>query len=70
MSRLPVFVGIDYHPSVVQVCVKDAEGRDVGRARIADSCAAIHDFVDRLVELLLTRVPDRGIVHERLEAGT
>jgi transposase len=48
MSRLPVFVGIDYHPSVVQVCVKDAEGRDVGRARVADSCAAIHAFVDRL----------------------
>ena len=48
MSRIPVFVGIDYHPSVVQICVKDAAGRDLGCARSSDSGEAIHRFVERL----------------------
>lgn len=47
MSSLPVFVGIDYHPSVVQVCVKDQSGRDIARGRVADSCEAIHAMVAR-----------------------
>jgi transposase len=47
MDRLPVFVGIDYHPSVVQLCVKDAGGRDLGRARVADSSEEIRRVVDR-----------------------
>jgi len=45
MSRIPVFVGIDYHPSVVQICVKDGAGRDLGRARCGDNAEAIGRFV-------------------------
>jgi transposase len=51
MDRVPVFVGIDYHASVIQICVKDEAGRDVGRARVADSIDAIFAFVDRLGEV-------------------
>ncbi len=47
MDRVPVFVGIDYHPSVVQLCVKDAAGRDLGRARVGDSCEEIFQAVER-----------------------
>jgi transposase len=48
MDRIPVFVGIDYHPSVLQVCVKDTAGRDLGRARLSDDPAALFDLVERL----------------------
>lgn len=51
MSRIHVFVGIDYHPSVVQVCVKDASGRDLGRARLPDSSEGLFRFVDRFGEV-------------------
>jgi len=47
MESIPVFVGLDYHANVVQVCVKDESGRDVGRARLPDSCDRIHEFVSR-----------------------
>lgn len=48
MESLPVFVGLDYHSSVVQVCVKDQAGRDLGRARLPNSSDRIHEFVSRL----------------------
>lgn len=47
MDRVPVFVGIDYHPSVVQLCIKDPTGADLGRARVGDSCEEIFEAVER-----------------------
>ena len=47
MDRIPVYVGIDYHPSVVHVCVKDARGRDLGRARVA---ASVFFYGDRAAD--------------------
>lgn len=51
MKSVPVFVGIDYHPSIVQVCVKDAAGKDLAVRRVSDSADAIHALVAPLGEV-------------------
>ena len=43
MSSIPVFVGIDYHPSGLQLVVKDNAGNDLLCARCADSVEAVRD---------------------------
>jgi transposase len=51
MKSAPVSVGIDSHPSVVQVCVKDAAGKDLAVRRVSDSADAIHALVAPLDEV-------------------
>lgn len=51
MNTVPLFIGIDYHPSVVQVCVKDAGGKDLAVRRVSDSAEAIHSAVASLGEV-------------------
>lgn len=41
MSSVPVFVGLDYHAKSVQVCVMDAEGRQLVNRRCGNSVAEI-----------------------------
>jgi transposase len=45
MSRVTVFVGLDYHQGSVQVCVMDAGGSVLVNRRCADSWKAIHALV-------------------------
>jgi transposase len=44
------FVGLDYHDSVVQVCVLDREGAVLGNDGVDNQLAAILEFVDRACE--------------------
>ena len=41
MNTVPVFVGLDYSLSGVQVCVLDREGRVLGNQKVADRVDAI-----------------------------
>jgi transposase len=41
MSSLPVFVGLDYHQDSVQVCVLDANGRQLANRSVANDAAAV-----------------------------
>lgn len=43
-----VYVGIDYHPGAVQVCVMDQGGAVVGRRRLGDDAEAIHRYITGL----------------------
>jgi len=45
MDRIPVHVGLDYHQSLVQVCVGTAEGRQLGNRRCANSVEAVAAYV-------------------------
>lgn len=45
MSRLPFFVGLDYHSESVQVCVMDANGRVLVNRRCRNELAVIVDAV-------------------------
>jgi transposase len=47
MSTLPVFVGLDYHDSTVQVCVLDTDGKQLGNAGCPNDAHAIAAFVGR-----------------------
>lgn len=47
---LRAFVGLDYHDSVVQVCVLDRDGYELGNGRVDNQLGAILDFVDRVSE--------------------
>lgn len=47
MSKIPVFVGLDYHQASVQVCVLDAEGRVLGNRSCGNDAAAIRRTVER-----------------------
>jgi len=47
MDRIPVFVGLDYHQSLVQVCVVDAEGRLLCNRGCANSWRAIKAQAER-----------------------
>lgn len=47
MSSLPVFVGLDYHQGLVQVCVLNAAGKVLANTKAPDSAAAIDAIVSR-----------------------
>src|SRR5579862_76752 len=47
MATLPVFVGLDYHDSTVQVCILDPDGKQLGNAACANDARAIAEFVGR-----------------------
>jgi transposase len=44
------FVGLDYHESVVQVCVLDAEGNVLGNDRVENKLSAILECIDRCLD--------------------
>jgi transposase len=50
VADLQAFVGLDYHDSVVQVCILDHEGTVLGNGRVENQLGAIVDFVDQSVE--------------------
>ena len=50
VAQRKAFVGIDYHDSVVQVCVLDAEGEVLGNAGLDNEVGAILEFVDKVAE--------------------
>lgn len=47
MSRIPVFVGLDYHQASIQVCVMDRAGRVLGNRRCRNDAGAVIEFVWR-----------------------
>jgi transposase len=47
MDSLPVFVGLDYHEAVVQVCVLDGDGGQLANRDCPNDWRALHDFVGR-----------------------
>lgn len=47
MSKLPVFVGLDYHQDAVQVCVVDEQGRTLSNRSVANELAAIERVATR-----------------------
>lgn len=47
MTTIPVFVGVDYHTSVVQVCVGGKEGKVLGNKRLANSPEAVIAYATR-----------------------
>lgn len=50
VADLRAFVGLDYHDSVVQVCVLDREGEVLGNGRVDNQLGAILEFVDQALE--------------------
>ncbi len=50
LPNLQAFVGLDYHDSVVQVCVLDREGAVLANGRVNNHQGAILDFVDLALE--------------------
>lgn len=48
MSSVPVFVGLDYHQNVIQVCVMDSEGQVLLNRKAQNSTVAIMKIVRRL----------------------
>jgi len=47
MSRIPGFVGVDYHQASVQVLVIDGPGREFGNPRCTSESGAVIGFVGR-----------------------
>jgi transposase len=47
------YVGLDYHDSVIQVCVLDGEGQILGSRGVENSVGAILEFVGQVTEGLL-----------------
>lgn len=47
MDSIPVFVGLDYHDSVVQVCVMDGDGGMLGNRGCRNDRAEIVGYVER-----------------------
>ena len=45
MITVPVFVGLDYHASVIQVCVMAADGRQLGNRAWPDDAAEVDRYV-------------------------
>jgi len=50
VAQFQAFVGIDYHDSVVQVCVLDAAGEILGNEGLPNEVAAILEYVGRVAE--------------------
>jgi transposase len=46
MEKVPVFVGLDYHQSSVQVCVMDTEGRELGNRRCGNSVVEVAFYAE------------------------
>ena len=47
MDRIAVFVGLDYHPSGVQVCVMDGAGRVLGNRKCPNEADAVIAYAAR-----------------------
>jgi transposase len=47
VADLSAFVGLDYHDSVVQVCVLDRDGCVLGNGQVNNDLGSILDFIDR-----------------------
>jgi len=47
LAQFQAFVGIDYHDSVVQICVLDAAGDILGNEGVPNEVAAILEYVGR-----------------------
>jgi transposase len=47
MDTVPVFVGLDYHSSAIQVCVLAADGRVLGNRAVRNDAAEVDAFVRR-----------------------
>jgi hypothetical protein len=45
MSTLPVYVGLDYHYSAVQLCILNPGGRLLANRSCPNDCAAIAELV-------------------------
>jgi transposase len=45
MSNLPVYVGLDYHTKVIQVCVMDQKGNIFANQSVANNCEAVQQVV-------------------------
>ncbi len=50
VAQRKAFVGVDYHDSVIQVCVLDAEGNVLGNGGVDNSVGAILEFVGNVGE--------------------
>ncbi len=50
VADLRAFVGLDYHDSVVQVCVLDRDGAVLGNGRVDNQLGAILEFVDQALD--------------------
>lgn len=48
MSSLPVFVGLDYHKSVIQVCVMEGDGKTLVNRKVDNCTREIGRVVERL----------------------
>ena len=48
MSKVTVFVGLDYHKDSVQVCVLDGEGNVLGNRRVVNDVVAVMRFAGSL----------------------
>ena len=40
------YIGFDYHSTVVQVCVLDGEGNELGNSLVKNSLIEIFEFID------------------------
>jgi transposase len=45
MINLPVFVGLDYHTKIIQVCVMDQKGKILANQSVANSTDVVHRIV-------------------------
>lgn len=50
LARNEAFVGLDYHDSVVQLCVMDADGSVLGNDRVDNNVSDIFEQVDKVAE--------------------
>ena len=48
MTKIPVFVGLDYHQESIQVCVLESEGNALMNRKLPNRAAAIIEAVRRL----------------------
>ena len=50
LADMQAFVGIDYHASLIQICVVDRDGEVLGNGRVVNQLGAIVEFVDQRLE--------------------
>lgn len=48
LAMFRAFVGLDYHDSVVQICVLDEDGHMLGNDQVDNQLVAILEFIDRV----------------------
>jgi transposase len=56
MSKLTVFVGLDYHKDSIQVCVLDSQGAQLGNRRCVNDVLAVARFAESLGEVARTAI--------------